>query len=105
MIRIPAITGATTAERMTKVRGLDELVEERGQTPARPALSWVLRSPAKTAALIGVRRVEQLEENVKALRSPARPGATFWLSTTWSPASTHARNNGTANSKRSSQNR
>jgi L-glyceraldehyde 3-phosphate reductase len=32
------------------------------------ALAWVLRQPAMTTALIGASRVEQIEQNVAALR-------------------------------------
>ena len=33
------------------------------------ALAWILRLPAVTSALIGASRVEQIEENVGALRN------------------------------------
>ena len=38
---------------------------------AQLALSWVLRDPVVTSALIGASRPEQVEENVRALRFPA----------------------------------
>jgi L-glyceraldehyde 3-phosphate reductase len=55
-----------TEQSMSKVRKLDELAKQRGQTLAQMALSWVLRSPAVTSALIGASRPEQIKENVAA---------------------------------------
>ena len=43
----------------------------RGQTLAQLALSWVLRHPGITSALIGASSVEQLEQNVAAAGAPA----------------------------------
>ena len=39
----------------------------RGQTLAQMALSWVLRQPVVTSALIGASRVSQIEECVRAV--------------------------------------
>jgi L-glyceraldehyde 3-phosphate reductase len=46
---------------------LNELAKDRGQTLSQLALSWVLRQPAVSSALIGASSVKQLEENLKAL--------------------------------------
>jgi L-glyceraldehyde 3-phosphate reductase len=56
------ITPATLAH----VRALDEIARSRGQTLAQMALSWVLRDPRVTSALIGASSVAQLEENLAA---------------------------------------
>ncbi|MDZ7378945.1 MAG: L-glyceraldehyde 3-phosphate reductase [candidate division KSB1 bacterium] len=59
-----------TPEVLAKVRRLnDEVAQARGQTLAQMALSWVLRHPEMTSALIGASRVSQLEENVAALEN------------------------------------
>ncbi len=58
---------AITAERIQKFRSLEALAARRGQTLSQMALSWVLREGGVTSALIGVSRVSQIEENVKAL--------------------------------------
>ncbi len=50
-----------------RVRRLNEIAEARGQSLAQMALSWVLRRETVTSALIGASRVEQIEENLKAL--------------------------------------
>jgi L-glyceraldehyde 3-phosphate reductase len=53
--------------RLAKVRALNELAQERGQSLAQMALAWVLRDGRMTSALIGASRVEQIEQNVAAL--------------------------------------
>ncbi|ALC92203.1 L-glyceraldehyde 3-phosphate reductase [Bacillus sp. FJAT-18017] len=58
-----------TEEKLEKVRSLNELASERGQSLAQMALAWVLRDGRITSALIGASKVSQLEENVKALRN------------------------------------
>jgi aryl-alcohol dehydrogenase-like predicted oxidoreductase len=53
--------------KLTKIRALNELARERGQSLAQMALAWVLRDGRITSALIGASRVEQIEQNVAAL--------------------------------------
>jgi L-glyceraldehyde 3-phosphate reductase len=52
---------------LASVRALDGIARERGQTLAQMALSWVLRKPAVTSALIGASRWQQIEECLGAL--------------------------------------
>ncbi|MCF3652265.1 aldo/keto reductase [Synoicihabitans lomoniglobus] len=47
-----------------KILALAEIAEQRGQTLAQMALTWVLRQPAITTVLIGASSVPQIEENV-----------------------------------------
>lgn len=58
---------AITEELLSKVRELNALALERGQSLAQMALAWTLRLPEVTTALIGASRPEQITENVKAL--------------------------------------
>ena len=58
---------AQVEKNLPMVRALNELARQRGQSLAALALSWVLRLPAVTSALIGASSVEQLDANVKAL--------------------------------------
>jgi L-glyceraldehyde 3-phosphate reductase len=60
-----------TPERLEQIRQLNEMAKARGQTLAQMALAWILRLPAVTSALIGASKVEQVEENVKALANLA----------------------------------
>ena len=50
------------------VHALDDIAQARGQTLAQLALAWCLRDPRVTSVLIGASSVQQLEENVAALR-------------------------------------
>jgi L-glyceraldehyde 3-phosphate reductase len=54
------------AATLAHVRALNEVARSRGQTLAQLALSWVLRDPRVTSALIGASSVAQLEENLAA---------------------------------------
>ena len=59
---------AVKTEVVDKVRQLNEIAKERGQSMAQMALMWVLRDERVTSALIGASREEQIEENVAALQ-------------------------------------
>ncbi len=52
---------------LKKVRALNRMAQARGQSLAQLALAWVLRHPGMTSALIGASRLEQVDENVRAL--------------------------------------
>ena len=52
---------------LSRARALNEIALGRGQTLAQLALTWVLRQPQVTSALIGASSVRQLEDNVAAL--------------------------------------
>ena len=56
-----------TEENLNRVRALNEIAQDRGQTLAQMAIAWVLRDPRITSALIGARTVEQLEDSLGAL--------------------------------------
>jgi L-glyceraldehyde 3-phosphate reductase len=58
-----------TEAKLEKVRKLQAIAQERGQTLAQMAISWILRLPEVTSVLIGASKVEQIEENVKALQT------------------------------------
>ena len=59
-----------TDEKLAKVRKLLEIAVKRGQSLAQMSLAWTLRDGRVTSALIGASKVEQIEENVKALEKP-----------------------------------
>jgi L-glyceraldehyde 3-phosphate reductase len=59
-----------TEEKLNKVRALQSVARRRNQTLAQLALSWVLRHPGVTSALIGASSVAQLEDNVAASFDP-----------------------------------
>jgi L-glyceraldehyde 3-phosphate reductase len=55
---------------LENVRALNAIAVERGQSLAQMAISWVLRKPAVTSALIGASHFAQIEESLKSLRNP-----------------------------------
>lgn len=59
------------------VRALEELAAEVGATPAQVAIAWLRGRPAVTTVLLGARRPEQLEQNLRAadLELPAEARA------------------------------
>ena len=59
-----------TASRRTQIAALNQIATARGQSLAQLAITWVLRQPAMTSALVGASSVKQVEENIAALDSP-----------------------------------
>jgi L-glyceraldehyde 3-phosphate reductase len=58
-----------TAERLVKIRSLNEIAQARGQTLAQMALAWNLRHAGMTSVLVGASRTRQIEDNVAALEN------------------------------------
>ncbi|HTW11461.1 MAG TPA: aldo/keto reductase, partial [Solirubrobacteraceae bacterium] len=56
-----------TENNLAKVKALNEIAAQRGQSLAQMAIAWTLRDPRVTSALIGVSSNEQLENNLGAL--------------------------------------
>lgn len=50
-----------------KVRKLNAIAESRGQSMAQMAVAWLLKDQRVTSVLVGVSKVKQLLDNVKAL--------------------------------------
>lgn len=61
------LTPQDVNDSLAKVRKLNEIARQRGQTLAQMALAWVLRKVQVTSALIGASSVEQLEADLAAL--------------------------------------
>jgi L-glyceraldehyde 3-phosphate reductase len=55
--------------RLNQIRGLNEIAKQRGQSLAEMAVAWVLRDPRVTSALVGTSKVEQVDDNVAALKN------------------------------------
>ena len=54
-----------------RVRALNAIAIDRGQTLAQMAIAWTLRDPRVTSALIGARNVAQLDDSLGALTNLA----------------------------------
>ncbi|MBE6577539.1 MAG: L-glyceraldehyde 3-phosphate reductase [Ruminococcaceae bacterium] len=60
---------ALTEEKLAKVRALNSLAAERGESLAQMALAWVLRREEVTSVLVGASNPAQIKDNVGVLRS------------------------------------
>jgi len=58
-----------TAELIEKIKKLNMLAEQRGQSLAEMALAWTLKHKAVTSVIVGTSSVAQLEYNLKAIDS------------------------------------
>src|SRR5690554_5973061 len=54
-------------ENLARVRALDAIAKQRGQSLAQLALAWALRDPRVTTLLLGASSVRQLDENLAAI--------------------------------------
>ncbi len=57
-----------TAEKLEKVRALNAIAKNRGQSLAQMAVAWLLIDPRVTSVLVGASRPEQIDDNVGALK-------------------------------------
>ena len=62
-------SSSLTEQRLTKIKALNNLAKERGQSLAEMALAWILRDGIVTSALIGASKPEQILMNIKALNN------------------------------------
>jgi L-glyceraldehyde 3-phosphate reductase len=60
-----------TPELVQKLKSLNELAQQRGQSLAQMALAWLLKDRRVTSVLIGASRPEQVAENVAAAKNTA----------------------------------
>ncbi|HET6826187.1 MAG TPA: L-glyceraldehyde 3-phosphate reductase [Amnibacterium sp.] len=67
--RVDYMKSMITDEAIGHVRALNDIARQRGQTLAQLALSWVLRDRRVTSALIGASSVQQLDDNLAAVRN------------------------------------
>jgi L-glyceraldehyde 3-phosphate reductase len=59
--------GHLSEENIRRIKGLNEIAKERGQSLAQMAIAWVLKDHRITTALIGASSVSQLENSYGAL--------------------------------------
>ena len=62
-------SSALTNGRLAKIRALNHLAAERGQTLAEMALAWILRDGIVTSVLIGASKPSQIIDNRKAIEN------------------------------------
>ena len=59
-----------TEPMLARLRALDAIAQERGQSLSQLAIVWLLHNPAVATVLIGASRPEQIAENAAALAHP-----------------------------------
>jgi len=59
--------GDITEEKLATIRALNAIAQKRGQTLAQMAVTWTLRHPGVTSAIIGASRISQIEDAVAGL--------------------------------------
>lgn len=81
-----------TAEVLEKIRKLNALAAERGQSLAGMALAWVLKDDLVSSVIVGISSVEQLDRNLKALANTGFTGEELMridaITKGWSPYKT-----------------
>ncbi|MPM36919.1 L-glyceraldehyde 3-phosphate reductase [bioreactor metagenome] len=58
-----------TEELVGKVKKLNEIARERGQSMAEMAVAWTLRDERVTSVIVGTRNVKQLQDNLGSLNN------------------------------------
>ena len=58
-----------TDEMLDKIRALNDIAAQRGQTLAQMALAWDLKDDLVTSVIVGASSVRQLDDNLKAIRN------------------------------------
>ncbi len=58
-----------TPELLSKIRDLNNIAAERGQTLAQMALAWDLKDDLVTSVIIGASSLEQLQSNLQAIKN------------------------------------
>ena len=62
---------SVTEEKLSQIRALGKIAEERGQTLAEMALAWILKDGEVTSVLIGASKPSQILDNIKAVKNTA----------------------------------
>jgi len=64
--RMPEFQDPAFSASLELVEGLQKIAQRHGRTVAQLAISWVLRRPEVTSAIVGARRPSQIQETVGA---------------------------------------
>ena len=64
-------SGHLSEENLARVRALNDIASDRGQSLAQMAIAWVLRDPRVTTALVGASRWTQISDSLGALENLA----------------------------------
>ena len=67
-LAIRALEDKKAEDIIPKIKSLDKLAAERGQTLAEMSLAWLLKDEHVSSVIIGASSVAQLDDNLRALR-------------------------------------
>lgn len=85
----PAFAKLFTARNWEIVDALLTVAQEIGRPAAQVALNWVARRPGVTSTIVGARRLDQLEDNLKALEFEIPPALAVRLEEASRPETVH----------------
>ena len=57
----------TSKERIDKVAALEPIAQDMGASLAQLSIAWCLQNPRVSSVILGASRIEQLQENLRAL--------------------------------------
>lgn len=69
----PSVANLATEKKVKIVKALIEVANEIEKTPSQVALNWMLKHRGVTSAIIGARKLSQLEDNLNALEFELSP--------------------------------
>jgi L-glyceraldehyde 3-phosphate reductase len=67
-----------TPEKIEKIKELNTIALQRGQTLAQMALAWCLRTSAVNSVIIGTSSVQQLQDNIDAVKNLSFTDEELW---------------------------
>jgi L-glyceraldehyde 3-phosphate reductase len=65
----PFLNTSQVLEMLPKIKALNEIANDRNQTLAQMAISWILKDNRITSVLIGASKTEQILDSVKAIKN------------------------------------
>jgi L-glyceraldehyde 3-phosphate reductase len=65
----PFLNTSQVLEMLPKINALNEIANNRNQTLAQMAISWILKDDRITSVLIGASKTEQILDSVKAIKN------------------------------------
>lgn len=58
-----------TSEKIERIKALDKLAQQRGQSLAQMSLAWCLQAKAVNSVIVGTSSVKQLKDNIQSLEN------------------------------------
>jgi L-glyceraldehyde 3-phosphate reductase len=67
-----------TPEKIAKIKELNTIAQQRGQSLAQMALAWCLRTSAINSVIVGTSSVQQLQDNIDAVKNLSFTDEELW---------------------------